>query len=59
MIYLAFNIVFASAFTLIIKWVGNRKREDIVIVVGGSVRLAAHDRSREGPVVGAQQSSGR
>jgi drug/metabolite transporter (DMT)-like permease len=32
MFYLALNIVFASVFTLLIKWVGNRKREDIVTV---------------------------
>ena len=32
MVYLALNIAFASSFTLCIKWVQNRKREDIVTV---------------------------
>lgn len=32
MIYLALNVVFASAFTLLIKWVGNRKRENVLTV---------------------------
>jgi drug/metabolite transporter (DMT)-like permease len=32
MIYLALRIVFASGFTLLIKWIGNRKQEDIVTV---------------------------
>ena len=32
MIYLALNILFSSMFTLIIKWVHVRQREDIVTV---------------------------
>jgi drug/metabolite transporter (DMT)-like permease len=32
MLYLALSIVFASVFTLLIKWVGNRKRENIITV---------------------------
>lgn len=32
MLYLLLNVVFASAFTLFIKWVQNREREDIVTV---------------------------
>ena len=39
MIYLLANIVFASAFMLSIKWVQNRKREDVIVV--GAVNYVA------------------
>lgn len=32
MVFLFFNIIFASSFVLILKWVQNRKREDIINV---------------------------
>jgi drug/metabolite transporter (DMT)-like permease len=41
MLYLTLNIVFASVFTLLIKWVGNRKREDIVTVGAINYMVAA------------------
>lgn len=37
MLYLLLNIIFASAFTLLIKWVENRRREDEDIVTVGAI----------------------